>query len=83
MATVKGFRGIRYNPGVISDFGNVLAPPYDVINSKEQDELYNKDPHNVIKLILSKGDDDSKYEEAASTFRSWIESGAAVLGGLH
>jgi len=74
MATVKGFRGIRYNPGKISDFGNVLAPPYDVINSKEQEELYNKDPHNVIRLILSKGDDDSKYEEAASTFRSWIES---------
>jgi len=74
MATVKGFRGIRYNPGKVGDFGNVLAPPYDVINSKEQDELYNKDPHNVIRLILSKGDDDSKYEEAANTFRSWIES---------
>ena len=74
MATVKGFRGIRYNPEKIDDFGDVLAPPYDVINAKEQDELYNKDPHNVIRLILSKGDDDSKYEEAANTFRSWIES---------
>ena len=74
MATVKGFRGIRYNPEKIDDFGDVLAPPYDVINAKEQDDLYNKDPHNVIRLILSKGDDDSKYEEAANTFRSWIES---------
>lgn len=74
MATVKGFRGIRYNPEKIDDFGDVLAPPYDVINAKEQDDLYNKNPHNVIRLILSKGDDDSKYEEAASTFRSWIES---------
>jgi uncharacterized protein (DUF1015 family) len=74
MATVKGFRGIRYNPGKVGDLSNVLAPPYDVINSTEQDELYKKDPHNVIRLILSKGDDDSKYEEAASTFRSWIES---------
>jgi uncharacterized protein (DUF1015 family) len=74
MATVKGFKGIRYNPEKIKDFGDVLAPPYDVINAKEQDDLYNKDPHNVIRLILSKGDDDSKYEEAANTFRSWIES---------
>jgi len=74
MATVKGFRGIRYNPEKIENFGDVLAPPYDVINAKEQDDLYNKDPHNVIRLILSKGDDDSKYEEAANTFRSWIES---------
>lgn len=73
MATVKGFRGIRYNPEKIDDFSNILAPPYDVINSQEQDELYNKDPHNVIRLILSKGDDDTKYEEAANTFRGWIE----------
>ncbi|MEM7009523.1 MAG: DUF1015 domain-containing protein [Thermodesulfobacteriota bacterium] len=72
MATVKGFRGIRYNPDKIDDFGKVLAPPYDVINSKEQDELYEKDPYNVIRLILSKGDGDTKYEKAASTFRDWI-----------
>ena len=73
MATVKGFRGIRYNPEKIENFADVLAPPYDVINSDEQEELYNKNPHNVIRLILSKGNDDSKYEEAAQTFRSWIE----------
>ncbi len=74
MATVKGFRGIRYNPEKIENFGDVLAPPYDVINSKEQDELYNKNPLNVIRLILPKGEDDSKYQEAAQTFRSWIEN---------
>jgi len=74
MVKVKGFRGIRYNPDKIEDFGDVLAPPYDVINAQEQDDLYNKNPHNVIRLILSKGDDDSKYEKAADTFRSWIES---------
>ncbi|MCZ6528633.1 MAG: DUF1015 domain-containing protein [Candidatus Dadabacteria bacterium] len=73
MATVKGFRGIRYNPEKIENFADVLAPPYDVINSSEQEELYNKNPYNVIRLILSKGEGDSKYEEAAQTFRSWIE----------
>jgi len=73
MATVKGFRGIRYNPEKVENFGDVLAPPYDVINAQEQDDLYNKNPHNVIRLILAKGDEDSKYEEAAKTFRSWIE----------
>ena len=73
MATVKGFKGIRYNPEKIENFGDVLAPPYDVINSQEQDALYNRDPHNVIRLILSKGEEDTKYDEAANTFRSWIE----------
>jgi len=74
MATVKGFRGIRYNPEKIENFSDVLAPPYDVINSIEQEELYNKNPYNVIRLILAKGEDDSKYQEAAQTFRSWIEN---------
>lgn len=73
MATVKGFRGIRYNPEKVKDFGDVLAPPYDVINAKQQEDLYNKNPHNVIRLILAKGEEDSKYEEAAKTFRSWID----------
>ena len=75
MATVKGFRGIRYNPQKVENFGDVLAPPYDVINAQEQDDLYNKNPHNVIRLILAKGEEDSKYEGAATTFRSWIEEG--------
>jgi uncharacterized protein (DUF1015 family) len=56
MATVKGFRGIRYNPEKVENFGDVLAPPYDVINAQEQDDLYNKDEHNVIRLILAKGE---------------------------
>jgi len=73
MATVKGFRGIRYNPEKVENFGDVLAPPYDVINAQEQDDLYNKNPHNVIRLILAKGEEETKYEEAATTFRSWIE----------
>ncbi len=74
MATVKGFRGIRYNPEKIENFSDVLAPPYDVISSKEQEELYNKNPYNVIRLILAKGEDDSKYQEAAQSFRNWIEN---------
>ena len=72
MATVKGFKAVRYNPENIEDFENVLAPPYDVINAKEQEEFYEKDPHNVIRLILPKGDSDLKYERAAKTFRDWF-----------
>lgn len=75
MATVRGFKSVRYNPEKIEDFGNVLAPPYDVINSKEQDELYAKDPNNVIRLILSRGEGDVKYEGASATFQHWLSEG--------
>ena len=27
MPTVRGFKGIRYNPDKIEDFGSILAPP--------------------------------------------------------
>lgn len=72
MATVKGFKAIRYNPGKIEDFTSVLAPPYDVISPQEQNEFYKEDPHNVIRLILPMGEGDSKYENAAETFRDWL-----------
>jgi uncharacterized protein (DUF1015 family) len=72
MPVVRGFKGIRYNPDKIEDFGSILAPPYDVINPAEQDEFHESDPLNVIRLILPKGEGDSKYEHAANTFRDWI-----------
>lgn len=71
MPTVSGFKGIRYNPDKIEDFGSVLAPPYDVISPGEQEELHEAHPLNVIRLILPKGEGDTKYERAAKTFRDW------------
>ncbi|MEQ9618068.1 MAG: DUF1015 domain-containing protein [Deltaproteobacteria bacterium] len=71
MPAIKGFKGIRYNPEKIDDFSKVLAPPYDVINPEEQEELLERHPHNVVRLILPSGESDIKYERAAKTFRDW------------
>jgi len=72
MPTVRGFKGIRYNPDKIDDFGSILAPPYDVISPGEQEEFHEANPRNVIRLILPKGEGDSKYERSAKTFRDWF-----------
>ena len=72
MPTVRGFKGIRYNPDKIEDFGSILAPPYDVISPREQEEFHEADPLNVIRLILPKGEGDSKYERSAKIFRDWF-----------
>ncbi len=72
MPTVRGFKGIRYNPAKIDDFGKILAPPYDVISPEEQKKLYERDPFNVVRLILPEGSDDNKYDLAAKTFRDWF-----------
>ena len=72
MPTVRGFKGIRYNPDKIKDFGSVLAPPYDVINPREQEEFHEAHPLNVIRLILTKGEGDIKYERSGKAFRDWF-----------
>lgn len=73
MATISGFHGYRYNPEVIRNFDEVLAPPYDVISSEQRDELYEKSINNVVRIILTKGEGDAKYKEAADTFNNWIK----------
>lgn len=74
MAEIKAFKGIRYNDEKISDFTKVVAPPYDVINSVEQQGYYDKDPLNVIRLILAKGKGNERYESSSKTFNEWLDS---------
>ncbi|MGD9126415.1 MAG: DUF1015 family protein, partial [Planctomycetia bacterium] len=51
MAEIEAFRGVRYDLGKVGALSDVIAPPYDVISPEMQDELYNKHPNNVIRLI--------------------------------
>ena len=43
--------------GKVGALADVVAPPYDVIDSEYQDELYKLSDYNVIRLILNRGDD--------------------------
>ncbi len=81
MATIKGFRGIRYNPDKINNYKSIVAPPYDVINNEEQNKLYDKDPNNVIRLILAKGEGEKRYKNASQTFNEWLESSVLINEG--
>lgn len=78
MATIKGLKGIRYNPDKINDYESIVAPPYDVINGEEQDQLYAKDPYNVIRLILAKGEGEERYSNAGDTFKDWLENSVLI-----
>ena len=78
MATIKGFNGIRYNPQKINDYESIVAPPYDVINGEEQNKLYDKDPNNVIRLILAKGEGEERYSNASNTFKEWLENSVLI-----
>ncbi|RJQ79505.1 MAG: DUF1015 domain-containing protein [Desulfobacteraceae bacterium] len=78
MAEVVPFKGVRYNPELISEMAAVVAPPYDVITPEEQDVLYRRHPSNVIRLILGRhqpGDtaDDNVHTRAGRHFRTWMD----------
>ena len=52
MATVKPFRGWRYNPQKIKNIASVLAPPYDVINETQYADYCALSPYNIVHLTL-------------------------------
>lgn len=70
------FRAIRYNLKKIPSLSEVIAPPYDVISPEQQDALYDKSPHNIVRLDLRRGTDFSgtqdHYSEVARDFEEWI-----------
>src|SRR5512144_1925547 len=71
MATIILFRGIVYNQSKAGSIGNLVCPPYDIISQAEQQELYRKSPHNIVRLeygLESPGDTegDNRYVRAAS-----------------
>ncbi len=78
MAVIRPFFATRYNPNQ-APLERVVAPPYDVISPKEQDELYELSPYNCIRLILNreeKGDQPAgRYERAAHFWNEWRRVG--------
>ncbi|HEV8632877.1 MAG TPA: DUF1015 domain-containing protein [Chloroflexota bacterium] len=73
MLQLRPFAALRY--AAVDSLGAVIAPPYDVISPAQQDELYARDPHNVIRLELSRGGTDEplagRYAHAAEALRTW------------
>jgi len=80
MAEIVPFRGVLYNPAKVGDLNKVMAPPYDVISPKKQDELYERHPNNIIRIILGKttpedtqGSD--RYSRSAVDLEKWLGEG--------
>lgn len=83
MPKIKPFKALRYNKGVVKDISKVVAPPYDIIPPKLQDQLYSKHPNNIIRLILGKinktdNAKDNRYTRAAKLLGQWMKKGVLV-----
>lgn len=83
MASVRPFRAISFDTARVGDLGRVVCPPYDVISASQRDELYARDPHNIVRVVSGleePGDVDApsgpnRYSRAAGHWESWLRSG--------
>lgn len=79
MATIVPFRGIVYNQAKAGNINSLVCPPYDIISRTEQQELYRKSQHNVVRLELgleSPGDTetDNRYTRSAAFLDEWLKN---------
>jgi uncharacterized protein (DUF1015 family) len=77
MADIQPFKAIHYNTGVIGDLSKVVAPPYDVISKDQQEELYKRNPNNIIRLDLNH--DADPYSSAAREMQRMLKEKALVV----
>ena len=59
---------------------NLVCPPYVVISTEERDALYARDPHNAIRLELTRPEptdasEADRYRRAADDFAAWQSAG--------
>ena len=74
MPEIRPFPGIFYRV-TEAELPRVLAPPYDVIPAAFQEELYARDPRNIVRAILNRTPGEAGYAEAGATFEKWRAEG--------
>jgi uncharacterized protein (DUF1015 family) len=82
MATIRPFRGCRYNSEAVGDLASVLCPPYDMIGPELQESLKRLSPYNAVHLEGGEQPDpvnpEGGYRQAAALFRDWMEQGVLL-----
>src|SRR5205814_5459646 len=80
MADVQPLRALHYDLDVTGPLGNVVAPPYDVIDPEQRAELAARSPYNVVRIDLPEAEEPGgdPYAAAADRLERWQEDGAVV-----
>lgn len=81
MSAVDPFGALRYDR---ADLSRVIVPPYDVIAARDRELFFDRDPHNAIRLELTRDVADeasTDYAEIPRTLAAWRESGVLIRDG--
>ncbi len=88
MAEIHPFHGLRFDPTVTGNMGQVICPPYDVIDAGMQVALHDRSPYNIVRLEYSlahpsDGPSHNKYTRAGETLNEWTENGVLKRDPRH
>ncbi|MDR2725772.1 MAG: DUF1015 domain-containing protein [Candidatus Adiutrix sp.] len=81
MVEIAPFNGIMFSRAELEDHGGQLvAPPYDVLNPEEQRNCLNLHPHNILHLDFNVNEADEKdkfawHRRSAEILKKWLEEG--------
>lgn len=80
---IKAFKAYRFNKDIVGNPGSCIAPPYDVIDEQMQQQLYDTNPYNIVRIDwgqVQKEDNqaNNKYTRAGDYLKLWIDDGVLV-----
>ncbi len=78
MVNVQPFRGLRYDPDIVGDWGAALGPPYDIVDADQTNRLKASSQYQIAHIETAAGDE---IAEAVRTLRDWRDAGAIVQDG--
>ena len=79
MANIEPLRALHYDIPKAGRLGDLVSPPYDVIDAEARSELASLSPYNVVHVDLPIGED--PYAQAAARFSDWQDDGVVVRDG--
>jgi len=80
MSDAYPFHALRYDTRRV-ELGRVIVPPYDVIAPGDRAGFFDRDPHNAIRLELTRDprdQDSTDYAEIPRTLAAWRQAGVLL-----
>jgi uncharacterized protein (DUF1015 family) len=84
MAEVRPFKAVYYNRSVVGSLSDVICPPYDIINTQLEEELYQRSQYNFVRIehnrqLPQDSDIDNRYTRSADKLKQWLEQRVLII----
>ncbi len=73
MAEIRAFKALRFDTEKAGAIEELVCPPYDIISEEQRQEYIYRNPNNIIRLELPKGDE--PYKTAGEVLKKWLDRG--------